>query len=92
MLYNISYKTLIGAKPLRISFDKVNGFTRVYDGARYLVLFGPKKYKVIYNRITYLICQKSGITYVISHNYARVIIDLYYSLPLEKTLTLHKLS
>ena len=25
LLYNISYKTLIGAKPLRIKFDKING-------------------------------------------------------------------
>ena len=27
---------------------------------------------------------KSGITYVISHNYARIKVDLYDSLPLEK--------
>ena len=25
LLHNISYKTLIGAKPLRIKFDKING-------------------------------------------------------------------
>ena len=37
--YNISYKTFIGAKPLRISFDKVGRFIRVYDGTRKLVLF-----------------------------------------------------
>ena len=29
LIYNISYKTLIGAKPLRIRFDKVDGFIRV---------------------------------------------------------------
>ena len=28
-VYNISCKTLIGAKPLRIWFDKVDGFVRV---------------------------------------------------------------
>ena len=37
LIYNISYKTLMGAKPLRIRFDKKNGFIRVYDGTRYLV-------------------------------------------------------
>ena len=37
------YKTLIGAKPLRIRFDKVNGFIRIYDGTRCLVLFGDEK-------------------------------------------------
>ena len=40
-IYSISCKTLIGAKPLCISFDKVDGFNRVYDGSRYLVLFNP---------------------------------------------------
>ena len=43
LIYNISHKTLIGPKPLRIRFDKVNGFIRIYDGTMYLVLFGPGK-------------------------------------------------
>ena len=42
-----SYKALIGAKLLRISFDKVNGFIRIYDGTRYLVLCGPEKCNAI---------------------------------------------
>ena len=40
LVYNISYKTLIYAKPFRIRFDKIDGFIRVYDETRYLVLFG----------------------------------------------------
>ena len=68
LVYHISYKTLIGAKPLRIRFDKVDGFTRVYDGTRYLVLFGRGNYDAIWNRIRYLISQESGIIYVISKN------------------------
>ena len=79
----------IVAKSRRIRFDKVDGFIRVYDGTRYLVLFAPEKYGTIYNRIRYLISHKSGITYVTSHNHARIIVDLYNSLPLEKTVTLH---
>ena len=55
------HTTLIGAKPLHIRFDKIDGFIRVYDGNRYLVLFGLEKYDAIYNRIRYLINQKSGI-------------------------------
>ena len=39
MFYDISYKTLIGAKPLRIRLNKIDGFIIVYDGTRYLVLF-----------------------------------------------------
>ena len=55
LAYNISYKTLIGAKPLRIRFDKVDGFIKDYNGTRYLVLFGLEKYDAIYNRIRYFI-------------------------------------
>ena len=39
---------------------------------RWLVLFGCEKYNSIYNRIRYLISVKSGITYITSHNYAKV--------------------
>ena len=43
-VFNISYKTLIGARPVRIRFHKIDGFIRIYDGTRYLVLFGSEKY------------------------------------------------
>ena len=66
MIYYISYKTLIAAKPLRISFDKTDGFIEIYDGTRYLVLLSPEKQKAICNRITNLISPKSNITYIFS--------------------------
>ena len=53
LVYKISYETLIGPKSFRIRLDKVDGFIRVYDRKRYLVLFGPEKYDN--NRIRYLI-------------------------------------
>ena len=56
----VDKKTLIGAKPLRIRFDKIDGFIRVYNRTRYVVLFAPEKYDAIFNRIRYLINQKSG--------------------------------
>ena len=40
LIYDISYKTFMGAKPLRIRFDEIDGFIKIYDGIRYLVLFG----------------------------------------------------
>ena len=43
LAYNISDINLIIAKPLRIRFNKVDGFNRVYDETRYLVLFGSEK-------------------------------------------------
>ena len=45
--YSISYKSLIGSKPFRITFDKIDGFIRDYDGIRYLVLFGVEKYDLV---------------------------------------------
>ena len=39
---NIFYKNLIGAKPFPIILDKLQGFIRVYDETRYLVLFEEK--------------------------------------------------
>ena len=61
-IYGISYKTFTGAKLLHIRLVKVDRFIKVYDGTRYLILFGPEKYDVIYIRIRYLISQKSAIT------------------------------
>ena len=43
-------KLLIDAKPLHITFGKVNGFIRDYDGTKYLVLFNLEKYDAIYDR------------------------------------------
>ena len=89
IVYNISkfwsYKTLIHAKHLCIRFGKINRFIRVYRGTRYLVLFGGEKYGLTTGLD---IGVKSGITYVISHNYAKIKIDLLGSLPLEKPLML----
>ena len=87
LVYDISYKTLIGAKPLRIRPNKVDGFIRVYDETRYLVLLGGEKYDFIYNKTFDLIGAKSDITYVIFHNYPKINVDLYDSLPVEKALS-----
>ena len=40
---------------MRNRFDEIDGFIRVYNGIRYLVLSGSEKYDSIYNRIRYLI-------------------------------------
>ena len=34
LFYNISYKNLISTKPLRIRFDKIDEYIRVYDGIK----------------------------------------------------------
>ena len=44
LIYVISHKTLIDPKPLRIRFNKIDGFIRIYDRARNLRLLGLEKY------------------------------------------------
>ena len=80
-------KSLIDSKPLRISFDKIDRFIRVYNKTRHLVLFGGEKHDYIYNRIRYLISVKSSITDIISHQFSETKVDSYNSWPVEKTLT-----
>ena len=36
LIYDISYKTLIVPKPLRIRFNKIDGFIRIYDDRIYI--------------------------------------------------------
>ena len=74
---------------MQIRFNKIDGFIRIYDGTRYLTLFEEEEYEAIYNRIRYFISQKSGITYIFSHYFAKIKVDSYDSLPIEKRLTLH---
>ena len=89
LVYDISYETLFGSKPLRVRFDRINGFIRVYDRIKYFASFISEKYDVICNRIRYFVGQKSCIMYGFSHNYAKIKVISYDSLHLEKMLTLH---
>ena len=64
LMYDITLKTLIGSKPLRIRFDKKDRIIKIYDGTRYLTLFGTKT-MTICDRI-YHISAKRSITYIFS--------------------------
>ena len=50
-LYDVSYKTFMGAKPLDIWFEKIDGYIKIYDEIRYLVLFTPERYNAVDDRI-----------------------------------------
>ena len=58
-------------------------------GGRYSTLFGSENYDTVYNRIRYLVSLKSGITYIFSHNFAKIKVDFYDSFAIQKILTLH---
>ena len=72
MIYEISYKNFIGAKPFRIWTEKIYGFIKIYNRTRDLMLFSSEQYDAIYNRIIYLISAKSGITDSIIHSFPRI--------------------
>ena len=74
---------------MHIRFDKIHGYIKVYDRIRYLVIFDYLPYDETYNRIRYLLSGNSGITDSINHNFRRIRIDSYNSLPIEKILTFH---
>ena len=62
LVYNISY-SLIDSKPLHNRSDKIGGFIRVYDGTRYLVLFGSEKWLHLWqDQIPYK-CKKQHYIY-----------------------------
>ena len=90
LIYDISYKTLIDPKPLRIRFNKVDGFIKLYDGSKYLVLLGPEKYDAICNRNRYLISLKCSITYIFSYYFAKKRVDSYDYLAIENVIILIK--
>ena len=76
-------------KPMPPGFDKLDEYYRVHDGTRYLALFGSLK-NMPFTIGFDILSQKGGIiTYVFSHNYAKMKIDSFFYLTLEKTLTLH---
>ena len=55
LVYKVSHKNLNGSKFRRIRFSNTDIFFRVYDGIRYLVLFGSEKHDFVYKRILYVL-------------------------------------
>ena len=91
-VYKILCKTLIGPKPLRIRFNKIDGFIIALDGInKHLILFDYGSFNKICDKIKYLISKKSGATNSIKHNFRKITLDSYNSLPIEKMLTFHNI-
>ena len=68
---------------MRIRFDKIDGFIRILDGEiKHLVLFDHELFDKICDRIT-------DITDSINHNFRKIRIYSYNSLPIEEILTFH---
>ena len=76
-VYNISYKTLTGPKPLHIKFDKIHGFIIALNGKnKQLILF----YYGLFNKI----CDKTK--HLISK---KVVLQIILIIILEKSELIH---
>ena len=82
-------KASTSAKPFHIRLDKLDGFIKVHDKIRYLVLFDYNNCDEVCDKIKYLVSEKRGITDSVDHNFARIRIDSYDSLPFKKVLSFH---
>ena len=65
LIYDIWYKTFMGAKPLRIRFDEIDGFIKIHDRIWYLVLFDYGWFDKICDKIKYFITQKMVLQIVL---------------------------
>ena len=63
-MISYSCKSLVDSEPLRIRFDKIDGYIGIYDGTRYLTLFP--------------LSLKSGITNIFSHYFAKCKVGSFY--------------
>ena len=76
LIYDILYGTLIVPKPLQIRFDKIDGFIRVFDGTRYLTLFGSENMKLFTTELD--VSLKSSIMFFYQY-FAKIKVDSYDS-------------
>ena len=88
LIYKLLYKKFIDAKLFPIKFNKVDGLIKIYNGIRYLELSNSydtnyRVYNKIFDEINYLITEKIEDKYSINHNFARIKIDSFNSLPME---------
>ena len=66
---------------MRFRFDKVDGFTRVYDGTTCLVLFGSEN-MILFTVGLNILWAKNVLLYMsFSHNYAKIKVSSCDSLP-----------
>ena len=64
--YDISYKTSTGVKTLRIRFNKIDGFAKIHNKIRYLVLFDYIYCDKICDKIKNLISEKVVLQIVLT--------------------------
>ena len=89
-VYNISYKIPTDSKPLRIRFNRIDGFIIVFDGKnKHLLLFDYGLFNKICDKVKYILSKECGIANSINHNFGKIRIDSSNSLPIKKIVTFY---
>ena len=86
LIYDTAYKIPYNAKPLCNIFNKVDGYITKNDKTKNLVLFRPKKFETMLDRIRHVILLKSNVSFISSHKYIKIKIDSGDHLDLQKNL------
>ena len=77
---------------MHIRYNEIHAFIKIQDRIKYLVLFDYCWFNKICDRIKYLMSEENGITDSINHNFSKIRIDSYNTLPIEKILTFHNVT
>ena len=77
---------------MHIRDNEIHAFIKIQDRIKYLVLFDYCWFNKICDRIQYLMSEENGITDSINHNFSKIRIDSYNTLPIEKILTFHNVT
>ena len=87
LIDDVSYKGFMGSITLRIRLARIDGFIKIYDEIRYLVISGNNWFdEIVLNTLQ---VEKSCIKDNINHNFARISTNSYNRLLTEKILTHH---
>ena len=71
----------MGAELLRIWFEKVDEFIKIYDGIRDLELFALERYNGVYDKR-----QVKMVVSSTTNNFEKIRVNLCKSLPIEKNI------
>ena len=71
--YDIPYKISTGSKSLGARLDKIDGFIKIYNKIRYLVLPDYSYCDKICDKIKYLMRKEIDITDTINDNFAKIL-------------------
>ena len=75
---------------MRIRFNQKRFIIALDGKIKHLILFAYGLFNKTCDKIKYIVSKKSGYKEYINHNFGKIRIDSYDSLPIKKILSFHK--